>query len=198
MRASHPLCALAVLLALVGSTAGAQEEPPMTDEMRAEMSAWMEAASPGEPHLELARYAGVWTGAVSLWMDPDQPPMQETGRMEAKMIMGDRFLQSRWGGNFGGMPFEGMSLDGYNNLTGEYESVWIDNFGTLMIHYAGGMGEDGVRTMSGSFADAMSGGTYDQQVTYSWVDDDHWTYTSWVDNGERRFKNLEIHYERTE
>ena len=36
-------------------------------------------------------------------------------------------------GEMMGMPVKGIGITGYNNMTQEYESYWIDNLGTGMI-----------------------------------------------------------------
>jgi len=36
-----------------------------------------------------------------------------------------------------GMPFEGMGLDGYDNASKEYISIWIDNMGTGIMYMKG-------------------------------------------------------------
>lgn len=51
--------------------------------------------------------------------------------------MDGRFVQETVTGAFMGAPFYGMGLTGYNNVTGEYESVWIDNHTTQLYRYAG-------------------------------------------------------------
>ena len=35
------------------------------------------------------------------------------------------------------MPFEGMSIDGYDNGKKEYFSLWLDNFGTGVMRLTG-------------------------------------------------------------
>ncbi len=33
-----------------------------------------------------------------------------------------------------GMPFEGMGIDGYDNLAKQYVSTWVDNMGTGIMN----------------------------------------------------------------
>ena len=194
------LVALTVLLSL-GALAGGTEqegaEPQMTAEMQAEMQTWMKLAQPGEHHEHLAPFVGTWKGEVRSWMGPDTEPMLDEGTAEVSWIMGGRFLEWKLFGNFGGMPFEGLSLEGYNNGDERYESMWIDNFGTLILYYTGACSDDGSRRkMETTFTDPMTGGTIFYRSEYAWEDADHYTFTAYMTKGAGEFKNMEIRWAR--
>lgn len=196
----------AICIALVASclclpgVAQAQQEgdmPAMTPEMQAEMAAWMELAQPGAHHKHLAPFVGSWKGVVEMWMAPDTPPMVNETLATASWIMGGRYLEWKQTGDFGGMPFEGMAIEGYNNGEHRYEAMWIDNFGTVILFYTGSCSDDGVnRDMVTQFADPFGGGTIDYRSEYRWADDDHFTFTAFMDKGDGEFKNMVITYER--
>ena len=193
---------ITVIIALlaVSAAAPAQEKgemPDMTPEMQAEMEAWMKLAQPGVHHEHLARLVGTWKGKVTMWMEPDQAPMVEETVTEATWLLGGRFLQWQQTGRFGDMPFEGMAIEGYNNGDGRYESVWLDNFGTILLLFSGSCSDDGKhRKMSTKFADVVAGGTVDYRSEYQWIDSDHFTYSAFMDKGDGEFRNLRIEYER--
>lgn len=193
---------LVAVMALV-LTAGisvAQEEgdfPPMTPEMQKEMEVWMKLAQPAEHHKHLALYEGNWKGVVKMWMVPDAPPNVDESKVEAKFIMGGRYLEWKLYGNFGGMPFEGRAIEGFNNGDGRYESMWIDNFGTVILHFGGSCSHDGKhREMTTEFGDPMTGGTIKYRTAYKWIDGDHFTYTAYMDKGDGEFRNMVIEYTR--
>lgn len=50
--------------------------------------------------------------------------------------------------------------------------------------------------MKTQFADPVAGGTIEYTSVYKWIDDDHFTYTAYMDKGEGPFKNMLITYER--
>ena len=55
------------------------------------------------------------------------------------------------------MPMEGFSIDGYDNVKGEYFSLWLDNMGTGYMLSIGERSEDGKSvTYTGSMPDPMS------------------------------------------
>jgi len=180
--------------------ASAQETgkmPEMTAEMQAEMQAWMKLAQPGAHHEHLAPFVGTWKGKVTMWMGPDQEPMFEETVADVTWLLGGRFLQWRQTGNFGDMPFEGMAIEGYNNGEGHYESVWLDNFGTVLLFFTGSCSDDGKhREMTTKFADVVAGGTVDYRTEYQWTDSDHFTYSAFMNKGDGEFRNVRIEYER--
>jgi hypothetical protein len=191
-------CVLAC--ALLSIPALAQEEgetPAMTPEQQAEMMAWMELAAPGSHHAHLAPFVGTWKGKVQMWMGPDAPEMTEESLVEVAWVMGDRFLEWKHTGFFGGMPYEARALEGYNNGEKRYESTWADNFGTLILFFEGSCSDDGKsREMSTEFNDVIAGGTMKYRTEYLWIDEDQFTYTGYMDKGDGEFKNMLITYER--
>ena len=38
-----------------------------------------------------------------------------------------------------GMPFEGMGVSGYDNVAKQFQSSWIDNFGTMVMYMTGAL-----------------------------------------------------------
>ncbi|MCP4900571.1 MAG: DUF1579 domain-containing protein [bacterium] len=191
---------LAIVLLLTPAAIYAQEksdQPVMTLEMEAEMEAWMSLAQPGLHHEHLAPFVGSWKGEAKMWMGPDTPPMTENSVADVSWIMGGRFLKWKHTGNFSGMPFRGLAIEGYNNGEKRYESVWVDNFGTLILNYTGSCSDDGkFREMTTQFVDAVAGGTIDYRSEYTWIDDNHFTFTAYMDKGDGEFKNMVITYER--
>jgi hypothetical protein len=191
------LAALVAAVALPHAAAQEGAEPQLSSDMQAEMETWMKLAQPGEHHRHLAPFVGSWKGVVTSWMGPDTEPMVEEGTAQVSWILGDRFLEWKLQGNFGGMPFEGFSIEGYNNGNQRYESMWIDNFGTLILYYTGACSDDGARRkMETTFTDPMTGGTIFYRSEYSWVDPDHYTFTAFMDKGAGEFKNMEIRWAR--
>lgn len=182
------------------SVAVAQEaegQPEMTPEALAEMEAWMKLAQPGEHHQHLARYAGDWKTRIKMWMAPDTEPMVYESKAQAQWILGGRYLQWDHAGEFGGMIWEGRGIDAYNNGDRRYETSWIDNFGTLILNYTGECSDDGkTRELNGGFSNPVDGGTVKHRVVYTWIDDDHFRYESFMDYGQGEFQNMEMLYER--
>ena len=194
------LVVLAILLMAAPDAVSAQQEgeqPAMTPEMQAEMEAWMKLAQPGAHHEHLAPFVGTWKGEVKMWMAPDGEPQVDESLAEAAWLMGGRYLEWKHTGSFGDMPFTGLAIEGYNNGDERYESVWMDNFGTLIMFFTGSCSNGGrSREMTSQFTDPMAGRTIGYRTEYQWLDDDHFTYTAYMDKGDGEFKNLVITYTR--
>ncbi|KMQ66635.1 hypothetical protein ACM46_03695 [Chryseobacterium angstadtii] len=101
------------------------------------MKAWIEYATPGDYQKRLTRYDGNWIGTSTMWMEAGGKPVTSQSECTNKMIFGGRYQQSTYKGDFMGMPFEGMSLMGYDNAKKKFVSTWIDNMGTGIMHAEG-------------------------------------------------------------
>ncbi len=140
-----------------GGTAVQEQGGPGADPMP-DMASMMAYATPGEAHAELAKGEGKWNVAGKIFMAPGAPPMEMEATAEVSMILDGRFLVEEFHGSMMGMPFEGQLLLGYNNITKEYQSVWIDNFGTGLTWAAGPESEGGSVHLAGEIVDPRSPG----------------------------------------
>jgi Protein of unknown function (DUF1579) len=166
----------AAALCLLALPALAQDKPkePAAPAMgNAELAAMMKAMTPGEPHKHLARMAGNWTYSSKMWMDPSTPPMESGGTMQGEMLLGGRYLQQTWKGNFMGMDFEGRATYAYDNVGKEYASAWIDNMGSCGIIYATGTCDAATKSCkhSGDFWDPMTNKKNTMKTVTTWTDD---------------------------
>ncbi len=176
MMVRTKLAVLALSVALIfGGALRAQENKPegnpmgMTPE---QMESMQKAAAPGEMHKHLGKMAGDWTFTNKMWMAPGQPPVESTGTMHAETILDGRYVQSTWKGSMMGQPFEGRATEGFDNVSKQYISTWIDNVGTGIM-YSTGTCEDGGKkcTTTGSSSDPMSGGQMTMKSVIIWIDD---------------------------
>ena len=119
----------AVLGAAVFLSAGmfAQETkgpPKMSAEDQAMMEAYKSYGTPGEPHARLVKKVGNWNIAVKMWHSPDmEVPEESTATSRIKAIMGGRYILEKVKGEAMGMPFEGLGISGYDNLTKKFIGV---------------------------------------------------------------------------
>ena len=118
----------------------------------AEMEAWMKAATPGPQHKNLDFFVGDWKTQNTMWMDGAETKTEGTAHSE--WAMDGRYVISKHTGNFGGMPFQGMGIDGYDNIDAKYFSLWIDNMSTSYMASDGTASADGKTiTYKGSMKD---------------------------------------------
>lgn len=112
------------------------------------MKAYMEYATPGDAHKELAKWDGKWTGEATMWERMDGKPMKSTLQATNKMIFGGRYQQATYNGQMMGMAFEGTGITAYDNSLKKYVATWVDNMGT------------GIMRMEGTRDDATKSITY--------------------------------------
>jgi hypothetical protein len=200
------LCVLALLVLPVTLTAQPpegqtpSETPPempsdVPPEMQAMMEAWQKAMTPGEPHEHLAEAAGTWKLTMKMWMDPAGEPEINEGTAEREMILGGRYLQEVVTGTVMGMPFEGHSLTGYDNTTGQYWGTWVDNLSTGLMTMKGE--RDGDRFIWHAEAtDPMTGGTAEMKIVITSESPDREVSEFFEKRGDEEVKTMEIVYER--
>ena len=163
----------------------------------ASMKAWMDYSTPGDMQKILAKSEGKWIGDITMWMAPGQPPMQQKGVLENKMILDGRYLQGKNTATMMGMPFEGWGLTGYDNSRKVFFNTWIDNMGTGIIYLEGTWNaEKKSIVFTGKQTDPMSGKEMDTREIFTIVDDNHNTMEMFVTMGGQEYKSMEIKFTR--
>jgi hypothetical protein len=128
------LISILVPLILLISTAASQNQPAGPGENLAKMMKRGETyATPGAPHHFLKLLSGKWKTA-SVVMDIET----QFGSSANKMILGDRFLEMNYEGEFLGLDLKGKITLGYDNYKHKFTVVYIDNLNTS-IRTAEGM-----------------------------------------------------------
>ncbi len=182
-----------LFLILFFSTAPAQD-----DKYQEEMNkAWTEYMTPGPMHELLSKGTGEWTGDIKMWMDPDQPPTESKGTSTIKPILGGRYFEGTYTGEFGGMPMDGREITGYDNAKKIFFNTWIDNFGTGMM-YMEGTYDDSTKTFTytGNSVDPMTGNEIPIRQTINLIDDDHHRMEMYMTDNGQEFKTMEINFTR--
>ncbi len=154
-----------LLIAAACCNAQAQDSDAM-------MKAWQAFMTPGNEHKMLAASTGTWNEEITMWMAPGAPPEKNTSTAENKMIMNGLYQHSTHTGSFGGMPFEGIGITGYDNAKKLFVSTWIDNMGSGIM-YMEGTWDAATKTvnMKGKQTDPMTGKSIDVRETLKIVDD---------------------------
>ena len=170
------------------------ENPMESPEFQAKM---MEYAAPSDPHKQFARQTGRWNVTGKMFMTPGAPATPMNASANIQMLLDGRYMMEEFKSEFMGMPFEGVLLMGYNNMTEEYSSIWMDNMGTGWSPASGVEVSDGVVEMKGTMTDLISPGgrafrhvaTHHDDGTFSVV-----MYDTLPDGEE--WKVMEMHYSR--
>ncbi len=196
MKLKVCLAAAAVLLSSVAIFA--QEQPKMSAEEKAQMDAMMKAGTPGDAHKKLSNMVGTWDATVKMYpMQPGAPVQQSTGVAENKWVLGGRFVQETFNGNFMGMPFSGIGYTGYDNIKKQYIGTWMDNMSTSVMMSAGGPVGEKTYEFSSTMDDPMSGKAMPVKEKMTVIDDDHHVMEMWAPAPDGKMvKMMEITYTR--
>lgn len=185
-------------IVLSSITAIAQEQPKMSPEEKAQMDAMMKAGTPGEAHKKLSTMVGSWDATVKMFpMQPGAPVQQSTGTSENTWVLGGRFVQQTFSGNFMGMPFSGIGYTGYNNIKKQYVGTWMDTMSTAVMVSTGGPTGDKTYEFSSTMDDPMSGKSMPIKEKVTVVDENHHMLEMWgpMPDG-KMMKMMEISYTR--
>ena len=167
-------------------------------EQKAMMDAMMRAGTPGEPHKKLNAMVGTFDANIKMWMAPGAKPTESAGKSVNEWVLGGRWVQQRFDGNFMGMPFSGLGYTGYDNVKHSYVGTWMDNMSTAVMTSSGNPDASGkVYSFTGMMSDPMSGepSSVDEKVTV--VDNDHHTMEMWGAGPDgNMYKMMEINYTR--
>ena len=162
------------------------------------MKAWTAYMTPSDVHKMIAKADGDWNTSLTMWMDPKGKPVTSTGTCTNKMVMGGRYQESTFSGNFMNMPMEGKGTLGYDNTKKIFQSTWIDNFGTgIMV--VSGTWDDATKTMnlSGVQTDPMSGKDIKVRETFKIIDDKNQEMDMYMSpDGTNEFKSMHIKFTR--
>lgn len=156
MRTSRfPILAALCLTAACATTETGAVEPEPID-MATAMAKMMEYATPGEAHAALAASVGNWNAEGFYYMEPGAEPTPMMATVERKLLLGGRVLQETFKSEFMGAPFEGLLLQGYDNMKGEHWSLWFDSMCTWGSSSKGDYNEQGELVLEGLMCDAMT------------------------------------------
>ncbi len=166
-----------VATAILAAAAFAADTPPQTSPaQQAMMDKMAKAATPGTQHALLTAMAGDWTRTVKLQMDPSKPVQESQSTSSITVLMDGRYIQETISGQWGGMPYRGMGLYGFDNVSGKYVSTLIDNMGTGFMTCVGTADPSGkVIHWDATMNDPVSGRPATSRMVTTVIDDDHHT-----------------------
>ena len=202
MKAFRLIFGFTMLMMMFGSavySADEAQQKPMDSAMAEKMEKMKALTSPSEAHKALESFVGKWTYTGQFRMTPDAPAQEMGGTMENTMAYGGRFLKQEITGPWMGETFHGLGYTGFDNIKGEYVSVWLDDQATGIMTVSGTY-DAATKTLAQSGANScpLTGEKARQgRSTWTVVDNDHTVYTSYmVSSDGKEFKMMEITYTR--
>jgi hypothetical protein len=193
---------LVVGMALVAATtahvlAAETSKPP--SELEAVMMQVQKYGAPGESHKRLEPFVGKWTFRMRYRMKPGDTHQESQGTSDNSWVFGGRFLRRDVKMAWDGHSIEAVGYTGYDNIRGEYQSVWLGDMGTGIMQGAGlSDAASNVIKESGHFSCPITGEKA-RWFRSEWkvVDNDHHTYTSYSKGPDgKEFKSVEEVYTR--
>lgn len=180
-----------LVLAVLGSSMTFADKK-QEEEQAKMMKAWMKYMTPGPEHKYLEKFVGEWEGETTVWMAPGAPPTKSKASSSAKMIMGGRYLLSKYKGAMGGMPFNGMSIVAYDNHLKKFVSTWCDSMSTG-VFYSKGERKGNVRTEKAKWYDIVSGDKIMYRSVITLEGDNKYTMQMYMtQKGQKEFKGMEM------
>lgn len=168
-----------------------------TEDQNQQMKTWMEYMTPGQVHQSMASYAGDWKTENKMWSAPGTEPMVADGFCKIEMFLGGRYLKINYTGNYMGMPFEGLSIEGFDNATEEFNYVWLDNFGTGMVFMKGKYdSKEKTINYKGTMVDPMQKKEVPIRKVVKLLENGNLSRETYSISNGQEFKSMEILYTR--
>ena len=127
--------------------------------------------------LRLAKAVGAWDAEIESMMGgPGASAEKSKGSETVKALPGGLWMMSDFQGEFGGMPFHGHGVNGYDPAKQKYVGTWVDSFGTHLSTMEGTVDE---KTKTGTFfmeGPDMTGKMVKYRLVTKWIDDDNRTF----------------------
>ena len=148
---------------------------------------------------------GEWTYVDKFWMSPNTPPSMSTGTTTTKAIMGGRYFISEHkgvmsmpgpDGKLMNLNFDGMEMDGYDNMQQKFVSTWLDNFGTGIMHFEGTYNPTAKSITYVSEEEMMPGVKTKVREVVILTDPDHRHMEYFEDQGGHEMEAMEVSYTR--
>ncbi|MCO6455146.1 MAG: DUF1579 domain-containing protein [Pirellulaceae bacterium] len=190
-----------VLILLLGNLGSADDKKPESgapDLNSEEAAKAFEAfAAPGKEHEQFKRLVGKWkTSVKSLHENPDEPSVTE-GTATFRVLMGGRFMQQNFNGEFDGQKFQGIGITGFDNAKKKYVGTWIDSMGTGIMTTEGTY-DPQTNSMVETGESSSPFGPMKMKMISKYLNDDKFTFTMFLVTPEGEQKMMEITYTRAE
>ncbi len=172
--------------------------PKVDPAQEAMMAKWKAFCTPSDGHHVLDALVGSWDYTVQMWTAPDAAPQTSTGTAQIAWTLDGHWLRQDATGFSMGQFFAGTGTLGFDNLTQQYESIWIDNMATGMMKATGKYDATAkVLTEIGTMPDPMAGQLKPYRGVTTFTDPDHYTYEVFTNTPDgKELKMMSIAYAR--
>jgi hypothetical protein len=137
---------LVAFLLLPATAILAQDRSPQRSETAPDTHQTADATKPGPEQEFLAKRAGEYTRTIKFVAQPNADANASSGTSKVSVALGGRFIVEENNDTVFGRPVSGMRIYGFNNITKQYEAVWMYTGSTSMI-FLTGTSSDGGKTI---------------------------------------------------
>lgn len=156
-----------------------------------------ELPKPGEHHQHLKALEGTWDAKVEFPQAKEGEPKESKGVETNVMGCGGFWLLSDFKSDFGGGPFEGHGVMGYDESKKKYVGVWVDSMTTRLGVSEGECDGAGKKFTSWSEGPDMTGKTVKWKTVDEFKDADTRAFAmSIVGDGGKETVVMTIQYKR--
>ena len=152
---------------------------------------------PGPMHKWLASFTGTWEADVISYMDPTKPDTSKLIQTYS-MILNGLYQEAKLTGSMMGMPFEGRSINGFDNAKKKFQTTWMDSFSSGFT-YMNGDYDSSSKTMNlkGTQSNPSTGKDMGIREIMKIIDNDTYTLTMYGDApGGKEIKFMEGTFKR--
>ena len=137
---------LAALLLFPATAIFAQDSAPQKPQPTPDAHQTADATKPGPEQGFLAKRAGEYTRTIKFVTQPNPDANASSGTSKISVALGGRFVVEENNDTVFGRTISGTRIYGFNNLTKQYEAVWMYTGSTAMI-FLTGTSTDGGKTI---------------------------------------------------
>jgi Protein of unknown function (DUF1579) len=134
---------LAALLLFAATAVFAEDRGPQKPEVTPDTHQTADATKPGPEQEFLAKRAGEYTRTIKFVAQPNADANASTGASKISVALGRRFIVEENNDTVFGRPVSGTRIYGFNNITKQYEAVWMYTGSTGMIFLTGTSSDSG-------------------------------------------------------
>jgi hypothetical protein len=151
---------------------------------------------PGPEHQKFAAAAGTWDAVVES-TGPDGKATQSKGISEQRIACGGLWLIDDFKAEFGGAPFEGHGVLGFDPQKGKYVQTWVDSMAASPMHMEGTFDAAGKALTMGGMGIGEDGKPQPMRHVTTWQDADTYVFEMFVPGpGGKEIRVLKITYTR--
>lgn len=205
MRSIKNIFAVLVLCGCIGCS-GVKPAPAPADKADKQAAAPKQPSpeeiakltQPGEQHKALQPLIGKWNAKSKFWMDPSGKPEESTASVQRNWILGKRFVRENYIDHSKKAPFTGVGTLGYDNVSKQYVSSWVDTMTTSIMNSTGEADKSGtVFTFNSEVTCPMTGEAQKFRAELAIVNQNKNTYKMYtVGKDGKEVPVLEIEYSR--